>query len=82
MGWLYGRCMSVAVRKLNVEVGQVVEVDGRRYDVVADREGGIALEPAITKTVAEMLAGHGEVAVSREELTRQFGAPLPPDGEG
>ena len=40
--------MAVAVKKLDVQLGDVVEIDGRRYDIVPDKEGGVALEPAIT----------------------------------
>lgn len=71
--------MAVSVKQL--EVGDVVEIDGRRYDVVSDKEGGVTLEPAITKTMAEILAEHGETAVSAEEFEALFG-PIPSDGEG
>lgn len=74
--------MAVTAQKLNIKIGQLVEIDGRRYDVVSDGGGGIALEPAITKTVAELLAEHRERPVSDDEFERAFGKSLPPDGEG
>lgn len=43
--------------------------------------GGVALEPAITKTVAEIHAEHGERQLSREEFEELFGH-IPCDGEG
>lgn len=35
--------MGVAVKKLDVRVGDVVEIDGRRYDIVSDKEGASRL---------------------------------------
>ncbi len=71
--------MAVAPKKLNV--GDVVEVDGRKYDVVPDKAGGVTLEPAITKTVDEIDAGRGGRRMTREEFDELFGH-LPSDGEG
>ena len=51
--------MAVTAKKLDVKIGDLVEIAGRKYDVVSDKHGGVALEPAITKTVAEMLAEEG-----------------------
>jgi len=59
----------------------VVEVEGRLYDVVPDKQGGATLEPAITMTVDEILAAHGERALTSEEFETYFGD-LPSDGEG
>jgi hypothetical protein len=73
--------MAVTAKKLDVHIGDVVEIEGRRYDVVADKEGGVALEPAITKSVAEMLAEEGLTPLSKEEFEEQF-EHLPSDGEG
>lgn len=56
-------------------------LDRRRYDVVSDRGGGVALEPQITKTVEELRAEHGGRPLSREEFGELFGD-LPRDGEG
>ncbi len=41
--------MAVTTKKLDVHIGDVVEIEGRRYDVVSDKEGGVTLEPAITR---------------------------------
>ena len=30
-------CMAVAAKKLDVKLGDLVEIDGRRYDVVPDK---------------------------------------------
>jgi hypothetical protein len=71
--------MAVAPKKLSV--GDVVEVEGRKYDVVPDRAGGVTLEPAVTQSVDEI---HGELGGRRltsEEFDELFGH-LPSDGEG
>ena len=46
--------MATAVKKLDLEIGELVEVGGRRYEVVPDREGGLTLEPPITP-IAELV---------------------------
>jgi hypothetical protein len=48
---------------------------------VPDRQGGVALEPAITKTVEELRAERGARPVSQEEFEELFGD-LPSDAEG
>jgi hypothetical protein len=73
--------VALAVKKLDVQLGDLVEIDGRRYDIVPDKRGGVALEPAITSTVAEIHAEHGGRALTQAEFDEQFGA-LPSDGEG
>jgi hypothetical protein len=73
--------MGVTAKKLDVKVGDLVEIEGRTYDVVSDKHGGVALEPAITKTIAEMLAEDGLTPLSKEEFEERFGN-LPSDGEG
>jgi hypothetical protein len=73
--------MALTAKKLDVKIGDLVEIDGRKYDVVSDEHGGVALEPAITKTVAEIHAEHGERQLSREEFEEVFGH-IPSDGEG
>jgi hypothetical protein len=70
--------MAVAAKKLDIEIGDLVEIEGRQYDVVSDKQGGIALEPAITKTVAEILAEEGLTPMPKEEFEEQFGH-LPSD---
>ncbi len=73
--------MAVEVKKLDVQIGDLVEIDDRRYDVVPDKLGGVALEPAITTSVAEIHAEQGGRPLSSEEFERIFGD-LPSDGEG
>lgn len=73
--------MAVSVKKLDVELGDLVEIDGRRYDVVSDEVGGITLEPGITATVAELDRRRSERPASQEEIDSQLDL-LPGDGEG
>jgi hypothetical protein len=73
--------MAFTAKKLDVRIGDVVEIEGRKYDVVSDKHGGVALEPAITKTVAELHAEHGTRPLTPEEFEQHFGD-LPSDGEG
>lgn len=46
-----------------------------------DGQGGATLEPAITMSVEEIHAAHGERALTSEEFEAYFGD-LPSDGEG
>jgi hypothetical protein len=71
--------MSVAPEKLGG--GVLVEVDGRRYEVVPDRQGGLTLEPAITVTVDELDRRHGRCPATQEEIDSQLDL-LPGDREG
>jgi hypothetical protein len=71
--------MAVAAKKLSI--GDLVEIDGRQYDVVSDKAGGVALEPAITQTVAEIHAELGSRPLTSDEFEEHFGQ-LPSDGEG
>jgi hypothetical protein len=73
--------MAGGVKKLDVELGDVVEIGGRRYDVVPDRQGGVALEPAITSSVADIHREHGGRPLTPGEFDELFGD-LPSDGEG
>jgi anaerobic selenocysteine-containing dehydrogenase len=73
--------MAVTAKKLDIKIGDLVEIEGRKYDVVSDKQGGVALEPAITKTVAEIHAEHGTRPMTPEEFEHYFGD-LPSDGEG
>ncbi len=72
---------GMVVKKLDLKSGDVIEIDDRRYDVVPDKEGGLTLEPAITRTIAEIHAEHGSRPLSNEEFEEHFGD-LPSDGEG
>ena len=67
------------IRRLDIKVGDVVEIGRRRYDVVSDKAAGVALEPAITMTVEELRAAHGGRSLSPEEFGELFGD-LPRDG--
>jgi hypothetical protein len=73
--------MALTAKRLDVKIGDLVEIEGRKYDVVSDKHGGVALEPAITQTVAEIHAEQGERQVSAEEFAELFGE-IPSDGEG
>ena len=73
--------MAVEVKKLDVKIGDLVEIDGRRYDVVSDKAGGVALEPAITVFADELHKRHGTRPMTLEEFEEHFGH-LPSDGEG
>lgn len=73
--------MATAVKKLDLEVGELVEVGGRRYEVVPSREGGVTLEPPITP-VSELYAERGWKPASEEDFERLTADDLPPDGEG
>jgi hypothetical protein len=73
--------IDAIVNRLVVNIGDVIEVEGRLYDVVPDKQGGATLEPAIRMTVAEIHAAHGERALTSVELEAYFGD-VPSDGEG
>ena len=73
--------MAVTAKKLDVKIGDLVEIEGRKYDVVSDKEGGVALEPAITKSMDEIFAERGARPLTPEEFEEEFGH-LPSDGEG
>lgn len=73
--------MAVAAEGLDVRIGDLVEIGGRPYDVVSDKAGRVALEPAITKTVAELRAERGGRPLTGQEFDELFGD-LTSDGEG
>lgn len=73
--------MAVAAKKLDVKIGDLVEIEGRRYDVVSDKQGGVHLEPAITRTADQIHAELGGRPATQEEFDEHFGD-LPTDGEG
>jgi len=72
--------MASAIRKLDIVVGEIVEIDGRRYEVVPDRMGGVTIEPPITP-VAELEKRWGTMPASDEDFERLTAAD-PSDGEG
>lgn len=73
--------LGVAATAQKLRIGQEVEVDGRRYEVVPDPEGGAMLEPAITLSVDEIIARSGGRRATPEEFETWFGD-IPSDGEG
>lgn len=74
------RHMATAVKKLDLHVGELIEVGGHRYEVVPDGEGGLILEPAITP-MAELHAKRGTKPASDEDFER-LAADIPYDDEG
>jgi hypothetical protein len=72
--------MATAVKKLDLAIGELVEVGGRRYEVVPDRQGGLTLEPSITP-VSELHAKRGTKPASAEDFER-ISAGVPYDDEG
>jgi hypothetical protein len=81
IGEVLARASIAKVNAINVRIGDVLEIEGRLYDVVPDKRGGATLEPAITMTVDEILAAHGARPLTAEEFDEQFGD-LPSDAEG
>jgi hypothetical protein len=71
--------MAVTLQKLRI--GQLVEVDGRLYDVVSDKDGGVTLEPAITPSVEETHRRTGGRPATPAEIEAFLGD-IPSDGEG
>ena len=72
--------MATAVKKLDLQVGELVEIDGRRYEVVPDKAGGLTLEPPITP-ISELYEKRGMKPASAEDFER-LTADYPTDGEG
>ena len=72
----------VTAKKLDVKIGDLVEIAGRKYDVVSDKHGGVALEPGDHQDRSTRCSRRsGLTALSKEEFEEQFGD-LPSDGEG
>lgn len=69
-----------AGEKARSAIGELVEIDGRRYEVVPDREGGLTLEPPITP-ISVLNAKRGARPASAEDFER-LAAKTPTDGEG
>ena len=71
---------TAAIRKLDLEVGEIVEIDGRRYEVVPVPETyEVAIEPVVI-TVAEEERLYGFKTVSQEEFDR-LSAGIPTDDD-
>lgn len=73
--------MSVTPKKLDVHVGDLVEIDGRRYEIVPDKQGGLTLEPAVGVTVSELDRRHDTRPATAQEIDEQLDL-LPGDREG
>jgi hypothetical protein len=72
---------TAAIRKVDLKVGEIVEIDGIRYEVVPVPERcEVMIEPVVI-TVAEMDRMYGGEPLSQEEFDR-LSAGLPTDGEG
>ena len=71
--------MATAVKKLDLHVGELVEIEGRRYEVVPDKTGGLMIEPPITPR-AELHAKRGSRPASRASGAR--GRHRTPDDPG
>ena len=72
--------MATVAKRLDLAVGEVVEIAGRRYEVVPDREGGVTIEPPITPA-AQLYAKRGTKPASVEDFER-LSADVPYDDEG
>jgi hypothetical protein len=73
--------MATSVRRIDLEAGELLEVAGRRYEAVPDREGGLVLEPAITP-VSELHEERGWEPASADDFERLSAEDEQPDGEG
>ena len=76
----YHWSVATAAKRLDVKVGELVEIAGRRYEVVPDREGGVTIEPSITPAT-ELHAQRGTKPASAEDFER-LSADLPYDDAG
>jgi hypothetical protein len=72
--------MATAVKRLDLVLGELVEVGGRRYEVVPDRMGGLTLEPPITP-MSELDQRWGTTPASPEDFEQVAGS-FPTDNEG
>jgi hypothetical protein len=72
--------MPTALKRLNLKVGELVEVAGRRYEVVPDREGGVTIEPPITP--AAELHDRRETKPASVESFERLLVDVPFDDEG
>jgi hypothetical protein len=72
--------MATAVRRLDLQVGELVEVAGRRYEVVSDREGGVTIETP-TSPASKLHARRGTKPASAEDF-EHLSVDIPFDDEG
>ncbi len=71
--------MASAAKKLDLAIGEQIEIAGRLYEVVPDREGGVTIEPPITPA-SELDAARGTKPASAEDF-EQLTADDPTDDE-
>ena len=71
--------MATAVKRLDLEIGEIVEAGGRRYEVVPDRHEGLTLEPPIAP-MAKLEKSWGTRPASAEDFERVAGD-FPTDDE-
>jgi hypothetical protein len=64
---------AVKALKLNLRIGDVVEIDGRRYDVVSDKQGGITLEPEVGISARALHDRYGTRPATQEEFDSVLG---------
>ena len=60
-------------KKLDLRIGELIEVAGRRYEVVPDREGNLILEPAITPVSQSCMRSAGWKPASVGDFERIAG---------
>lgn len=68
------------MRRLDLAIGELIEVGGRRYEVVPDRAGGLTLEPPI-RPMSELHEERGTRPASQEDFER-LTADDAADGDG
>lgn len=73
--------MAGGVKRLDVNVGDLLEIDGRRYAVVPGDAGGVAIEQTVAVRSADLHQRHGTRPISRGRFDELFGD-LPRDQEG
>jgi hypothetical protein len=73
--------MAAVTKRLGVKVGDWVEIEGRRYELVPQDAGGVALEPRLAVLSSELHQRHGTRPISRGRFDELLGD-LPRDEEG
>lgn len=67
--------------KAQLAIGDLVEIDGRRFEVELDRQGLPTLETPITP-MADLHRRRGTQSASEEDFERVIADEEPTDGEG
>jgi hypothetical protein len=76
----YHGSVATAVKRLDLTVGEFVEIAGRCYEVVPDREGGVTIKPPITPA-AQLHVRRGTKPAFTEDY-EHLSANVPHDDEG